>query len=83
MLAARCAGAPPPPVRAVRDPSALTAREEEILGLLAAGQSNSEIADNLSLSVRTVERHITNLYGKIDARSRADAVGYAYRRGHA
>jgi DNA-binding NarL/FixJ family response regulator len=46
--------------------------------LIAAGMTNNEIADDLVLSVRTVERHITNLYGKIDARGRADATAYAF-----
>ena len=55
----------------------LTAREAEVLRLVARGQSNKEIAAELVLSVRTVERHITNLYGKIDARGKADATAYA------
>jgi non-specific serine/threonine protein kinase len=59
----------------------LTRREVEVLRLLAAGRSNREVAEDLSLSVRTVERHITNLYGKIGARGRADATAYAIRRG--
>ena len=59
----------------------LTAREVEILRLVAAGQSNKEIAATLALSIRTVERHITNLYTKIDARGRADATAYALRHG--
>lgn len=50
-----------------------------MLRLLAAGLSNQEIASQLVLSVRTVERHITNLYAKISARSRADAISYAFR----
>jgi pimeloyl-ACP methyl ester carboxylesterase/DNA-binding CsgD family transcriptional regulator len=62
-------------------PDRLTAREVEVLRLVAAGQTNSEIAEALSLSVRTVERHIGNLYGKIGARGRADATAYALRQG--
>ncbi len=62
-------------------PGGLTARETEVLRLVAAGQTNSEIATELSLSVRTVERHIGNLYGKIGARGRADATAYALRQG--
>ncbi len=57
----------------------LTAREAEILWLIAAGKRNQEIADALDVSVRTVERHITNLYRKIDTRSRADATAFALR----
>jgi predicted ATPase/DNA-binding CsgD family transcriptional regulator len=59
----------------------LTAREADVLRLVARGQSNKEIAAELVLSVRTVERHITNLYGKIDARGKADATAYAIRHG--
>jgi DNA-binding NarL/FixJ family response regulator len=59
----------------------LTAREAEVLRLVAQGQSNKEIAADLVLSVRTVERHITNLYGKIDARGKADATAYAIHHG--
>jgi DNA-binding CsgD family transcriptional regulator/tetratricopeptide (TPR) repeat protein len=60
-------------------PDGLSAREIEILRLLAAGSSNQQIADILSISVRTVERHITNLYSKIGAHGRADATAYALR----
>ena len=59
----------------------LTARELEVLRLIARGRSNKEIGTQLVLSVRTVERHITNLYGKIDARSKADATAYAIHHG--
>jgi DNA-binding NarL/FixJ family response regulator len=51
----------------------------EVLRLIAGGKSNREIADELVLSVRTVERHITNIYAKIDARGKADATAYALR----
>jgi DNA-binding CsgD family transcriptional regulator len=62
-------------------PGGLTAREGEVLVLITEGRSNQEIADELWLSVRTVERHINKLYAKIDARGRADAVAYAARHG--
>jgi predicted ATPase/DNA-binding CsgD family transcriptional regulator len=62
-------------------PSGLTARELEVLRLVASGRSNHEIANELVLSVRTVERHITNLYAKIGARGKADATAYAFRHG--
>jgi pimeloyl-ACP methyl ester carboxylesterase/DNA-binding CsgD family transcriptional regulator len=61
--------------------SPLTPRELEILRLVAAGRTNREIANDLVLSVRTVERHITNLYAKIEARGKADATAYAIRQG--
>lgn len=58
-------------------PDGLTPREVEVLCLIADGSSNADVAERLVLSVRTVERHITNLYGKIGARGRADAASYA------
>jgi pimeloyl-ACP methyl ester carboxylesterase len=59
----------------------LTAREKEVLRLIAQGRSNLQIADELVLSVRTVERHITNLYAKIGAHGKAEATAYALRHG--
>lgn len=59
----------------------LSAREHEILGLVAGGQSNRQIANELTISVRTVERHIANLYRKINVHNRAAATAYAFRRG--
>jgi DNA-binding NarL/FixJ family response regulator len=53
----------------------------EVLRLVASGRSNREIANELILSVRTVERHVNNLYAKIGARSKADATAYAFRHG--
>jgi DNA-binding NarL/FixJ family response regulator len=61
--------------------SPISAREAQVLRLIAGGRSNREIADDLVLSVRTVERHITNLYAKIGARGKADATAYALRHG--
>lgn len=62
-------------------PDRLTVREVEVLRLIAAGRTNREIADALTLSIRTVGRHITNVYGKIGARNKADATAYALRHG--
>jgi DNA-binding CsgD family transcriptional regulator len=59
----------------------LTRREAQVLALVAEGASNREIAEALFLSPRTVERHITNLYGKIGVEHRAEAVAYALRHG--
>jgi pimeloyl-ACP methyl ester carboxylesterase/DNA-binding CsgD family transcriptional regulator len=69
------------PVRedAAPRPSGLTPRETEVLRLIAAGRTNREISDELVLSVRTVARHITNVYAKIGARSKAEATAYAFR----
>ncbi len=60
---------------------ALTGREREILSLLTSGLSNKEIAQQLYLSVRTVEVHLRNLYGKLGVRSRLEAVTQAARPG--
>jgi pimeloyl-ACP methyl ester carboxylesterase len=60
-------------------PDGLTPREAEILALLAAGRSNQAIAAGLSLSARTVERHIGNIYLKIGAHNRAEATAFAFR----
>jgi DNA-binding CsgD family transcriptional regulator len=62
----------------------LTPREVEVLKLMAAGKSNAEISALMVLSVRTVERHISNIYSKIGAdgkTGRASATAYAYSRG--
>jgi DNA-binding CsgD family transcriptional regulator len=59
----------------------LTARESEVLALLARGHSNQEIAEQLVLSIRTVQRHVENLYGRLDVHNRAQVVIEAVRRG--
>lgn len=58
-------------------PHGLTAREVEVLRHLAGGRTNDEIAKELFVSVRTVERHVANIYAKIGARGRANATAYA------
>ena len=50
-----------------------------MLRLIATGKGNREITGDMALSVRTVERHMTNLYAKLGARGKADATAYAYR----
>ena len=65
-------------------PCGLTARELEVVRLIAAGKSNTEIAAALVLSVRTVERHISNIYSKIGAGgpvARATATAFALQHG--
>lgn len=59
----------------------LTRRELEVLGLLAQGLSNKEIAGVIWLSDRTVERHITSLYRKIGVARRSEATAFALRNG--
>ncbi|MGH7713374.1 MAG: response regulator transcription factor, partial [Gemmatimonadaceae bacterium] len=66
---------------APRHAGGLTERETEILALLAEGNSNKGIARVLSISTRTVERHIGNVYTKIGAHNRAQATAYAFRQG--
>jgi ATP/maltotriose-dependent transcriptional regulator MalT len=65
-------GTPPP------KPGGLSSREVEVLGHLARGRSNREIATVLGISERTVDRHVSNIYTKLDVSSRAAATGFAY-----
>jgi DNA-binding NarL/FixJ family response regulator len=82
---ARLRTAPVPATAGPLDaPDGLTRREREVLALVARGLSNQEIARDLVLSVRTVERHISNIYGKIGAvgrSGRAAAASHAVRLG--
>jgi two-component system response regulator NreC len=59
----------------------LTPREHEVLTLLADGASNAEIAEQLSISPKTVARHRENIMGKLNLHSRAELVKYAIRKG--
>ncbi|MDX3710040.1 response regulator transcription factor [Streptomyces europaeiscabiei] len=73
-------------VCAVRKPTApasqaLSAREREVLELVAKGTSNREIARELFISEATVKTHLTHLYGKLAVKDRAAAVAAAYDRG--
>jgi DNA-binding NarL/FixJ family response regulator len=70
-----------PPGPGERPPGGLTAREAEVLVLLAAGLSNGEIAKRLYLSNATVKTHINRIFAKTGARDRAQAVKYAYQHG--
>ncbi|WP_030902625.1 response regulator [Streptomyces sp. NRRL F-5126] len=62
-------------------PDGLTAREAEVLSLVAEGLSNKEIAGRLHIGAATVKTHINNLFAKTGVRDRAQAVRYAYQRG--
>jgi DNA-binding NarL/FixJ family response regulator len=61
--------------------SPLTRRELQVVRLIAAGKTNRMIAEELGLSERTIDRHVSNILDKIDAPSRAAAAAYASRRG--
>jgi DNA-binding CsgD family transcriptional regulator len=61
------------------DTHGLTARELEVLRLVAAGKTNKAIAAELVLSERTVDRHVSNILAKVGAPSRSAATAYAYR----
>ncbi|MEV6696447.1 MULTISPECIES: response regulator transcription factor [unclassified Streptomyces] len=72
-------------VTAVRTPAApadepLSAREREVLALVAKGTSNKEIARVLFISEATVKTHLTHVYGKLGVKDRAAAVAVAYDR---
>ena len=60
-------------------PDGLTARELEVLRLVAAGRSNPQIAAELFLSEKTVARHLSNIFGKTNVKSRTEAAAYAYQ----
>ena len=70
-------------VRAPRTPGAepLSAREREVLALVAKGTSNREIARELFISEATVKTHLTHIFAKLGAKDRAAAVATAYDRG--
>jgi DNA-binding CsgD family transcriptional regulator len=59
----------------------LTARELDVLRLVAEGLTNPQIAERLTLSPRTVQTHLTNLYGKLGVGGRAEAVAFAMAHG--
>jgi DNA-binding CsgD family transcriptional regulator len=80
----------PPPLHPVPEPGppphlaqahGLSARELEVLRLMAWGRSNQEIADILSISIRTVTTHVTNIFNKLGVTSRPEAIADAHRRG--
>jgi DNA-binding CsgD family transcriptional regulator/tetratricopeptide (TPR) repeat protein len=73
--------APPAPRRKPAEPGALTARERDVLVLIARGYSNRAIADALVFSEKTAERHVGNILGKLGYTSRAQAAAYAVQQG--
>ena len=68
-------GVPPEP------PAGLSAREAEVLALVARGLTNAQIAQKLYISPRTVNGHLTSAYQKIDTSSRVEAARFASEHG--
>ena len=90
LLAAAAASGPSPPAssagaapaaRADGPPDGLTHREVEILGLIAMGLTNPEIAQRLFLSNHTIKTHINRIFAKTGSRDRVAAIAYAQRHG--
>ena len=85
-LASAAARAPEAPSGRSGEPdgdSDLTPREAEVLRLIAAGQSNREIARSLFVSEATVKTHVNRIFAKTGSRDRAQAMRYAYAHGYA
>ena len=61
------------------DTHTLSSREREVIELVAAGKTNRQIARQLSISVRTVDRHVSNILLKLHLPSRSAATAYAYQ----
>ena len=62
-------------------PGGLSAREAEVLRLVAVGLTNRAIAESLTISERTVDRHVSNIFTKLDVSTRAAATAFAYEHG--
>jgi DNA-binding NarL/FixJ family response regulator len=80
-LLERLSAPEPEPAAPAVVPDGLTAREAEVLVLIAEGLSNQEIARRLSVSTATVKTHINNMFSKTGLKDRAQAVRYAYGKG--
>jgi DNA-binding CsgD family transcriptional regulator len=64
-----------------KDGAVLSGREVEVLRLVATGRTNRAIAEELGISGKTVDRHVSNIFGKLDVSSRAAATAWAFRNG--
>jgi DNA-binding CsgD family transcriptional regulator len=76
-VAATPAPEPPSPLEAL----GLTAREQEVLALVALGQTNAQIAETLFISPKTATVHVSNILGKLGVRNRVEAATIAHRLG--
>jgi DNA-binding CsgD family transcriptional regulator len=70
----------PPATKPVTYPAGLTAREVEVLRLVAQGLTDAQVAEQLVISPRTVNSHLKAIYGKIQVSSRSAATAYALER---
>jgi DNA-binding CsgD family transcriptional regulator len=73
--------APAPPTPRPGDELGLTAREREVLALVADGRSNGQIAERLFITTKTASVHVSNILSKLDVASRVEAAALAHRRG--
>jgi ATP/maltotriose-dependent transcriptional regulator MalT len=64
-----------------KSPAGLSRRESEVLGLLAEGKTNRTIATELFITEKTVARHVSNIFTKLELSSRSEATAYAFRHG--
>ena len=71
----------PPPSSVPERPDGLTSREVEVLGLVATGMTNAQVAHRLFISPRTVETHLTSIYHKLGVSSRSAATRFALEHG--
>jgi DNA-binding NarL/FixJ family response regulator len=69
------------PTEAPARPAGLTARETEVLRLIAQGATNKDIAHALHISVKTVNAHLNSIFTKVDCSTRAAAAAFAVRHG--
>jgi DNA-binding NarL/FixJ family response regulator len=69
------------PAAAAPEPDELTAREQEVLRLVAEGATNAEVAEKLVVSENTVKFHMKNILQKLHARNRAEVIAFAHRSG--